>query len=96
MSFDTTQIDHLEGSSNERGGLIIKKKTPCDNDDFVFKKPKVSLLGLDKLAQSKQIEKKKKEENSSTFTFFFFLFLTSNLSHQQISSHTYVSKLFLH
>ena len=65
MSFDTTQIDHLEGSSNERGGLIIKKKTPCDNDDFVFKKPKVSLLGLDKLAQSKQIEKKKKEEEEA-------------------------------
>ncbi|KAJ8932077.1 hypothetical protein NQ314_014979 [Rhamnusium bicolor] len=44
-------VHRLEGSSNEKGGLIIKKKT------FTFKVPQPSLLGLDKLALQKRKEK---------------------------------------
>lgn len=42
-------IYRLEGTKNEIGGLIIKKK-PAPAANFEFKVPKVSLLGLDKLA----------------------------------------------
>ncbi|XP_017782578.1 PREDICTED: pre-mRNA-splicing factor ATP-dependent RNA helicase PRP16 [Nicrophorus vespilloides] len=48
---DDDDVHRLEGSSNEKGGLIVKKKTPT------FKVPQVSLLGLDKLAQKKRKEK---------------------------------------
>lgn len=45
-------IHRLEGtSSNEKGGLIVKKKPPT------FKVPQTSLLGLDKLAAAKRREK---------------------------------------
>jgi hypothetical protein len=46
---DDSDLYRLEGSKNERGGLIIKKKPPGDG---VFKAPfpKKSILGLDKLA----------------------------------------------
>lgn len=45
-------IHRLEGtSSNEKGGLIVKKKPPT------FKIPQTSLLGLDKLAAAKRREK---------------------------------------
>ncbi|CAG2165893.1 unnamed protein product [Oppiella nova] len=54
MSFDTSNINRLEGSAAEVGGLVIKKKTPNNEDEFVFKKPGVSLLGLDRLAQEKR------------------------------------------
>ena len=49
-------LHRLEGSSgNEVGGLIIMKKGPAGKDDtHVFKKPTVSLLGLDKLADAKR------------------------------------------
>ncbi|XP_054167485.1 pre-mRNA-splicing factor ATP-dependent RNA helicase PRP16-like [Oppia nitens] len=66
MSFDVTNIDRLEGSDEVKGGLIIKKKTPNNNDEFVFKKPGVSLLGLDKLAKEKKAlndELKAKDRN---------------------------------
>ena len=42
-------IYRLEGTKNEKGGLVIKKK-PAPGANFEFKVPKVSLLGLDKLA----------------------------------------------
>ncbi len=40
-------VDELEGTKDEPGGLIIKKK-PAPIENFQFKVP--SLLGLDKLA----------------------------------------------
>lgn len=43
----------LEGTDkNEAGGLIIRKKP----SDHTFKKPQVSVLGLDKLAKKKRLE----------------------------------------
>ena len=62
MSFDTSNISRLEGSAKEVGGLIIKKKTPNNEDEFVFKKPGVSLLGLDKLAELKKKELKDRQD----------------------------------
>ncbi|KAK4876670.1 hypothetical protein RN001_009176 [Aquatica leii] len=44
-------VHRLEGTSGQKGGLIIKKKTPS------FKVPQPSLLGLDKLAAAKRLEK---------------------------------------
>lgn len=44
-------IHRLEGTSNEKGGLVVKKKPPT------FKVPQPSLLGLDKLAAAKRKEK---------------------------------------
>ena len=64
MSFDTSSIDRLEGSVKEKGGLMIKKKTPNNNDEFVFKKPGVSLLGLDKLAEEKRAKEALKEDKT--------------------------------
>lgn len=46
---DDDGIHRLEGSKNEVGGLIIKKK-PVAGANFEFKLPTTSLLGLDKLA----------------------------------------------
>lgn len=45
-------VHRLEGSSEQKGGLIVKKKTPT------FKIPQPSLLGLDKLAEKKRREQK--------------------------------------
>lgn len=48
MDFES-DIYRLEGTQNEKGGLIVNKK-PAPTANFEFKVPKVSLLGLDKLA----------------------------------------------
>lgn len=49
---ESEEVHRLEGSKNEKGGLIIvKKSSPAE--DKTFKAPvlpRVSLLGLDKLA----------------------------------------------
>lgn len=52
-------VYRLEGSQNEPGGLIIRKKT-SDQSDHAFKKPQGSVFGLDKLAQNIRKEKEKK------------------------------------
>ncbi|KAF5294947.1 hypothetical protein FQR65_LT10660 [Abscondita terminalis] len=44
-------VHRLEGTHGQKGGLIVKKKTPS------FKVPQASLLGLDKLAAAKRREK---------------------------------------
>ena len=50
---DDPSPHRLEGSSGEeKGGLIIMRKD--EKDKHVFKKPAVSLLGLDKLAEVKR------------------------------------------
>ena len=48
--------DKLAGSSdNEIGGLILqKRKNIGDKEEYSFKKPRVSLLGLDALAKEKK------------------------------------------
>jgi hypothetical protein len=47
---DDPDLYRLEGSKNERGGLIIKKKPPGDSGVFKTPAPKKSILGLDRLA----------------------------------------------
>jgi hypothetical protein len=47
---DDADLYRLEGSKNEGGGLIIKKKPPEDSGVFKAPAPKKSILGLDKLA----------------------------------------------
>lgn len=47
MSENDENLYRLDGSKEEVGGLIIKKK-PAPIENFEFKKP--SLFGLDKLA----------------------------------------------
>ncbi|XP_048748658.2 pre-mRNA-splicing factor ATP-dependent RNA helicase PRP16-like isoform X1 [Ostrea edulis] len=50
-------LHRLEGSDGQKGGLIIMKKKACGDDAHTFKKPalpKVSLLGLDRLAKEKR------------------------------------------
>jgi hypothetical protein len=47
---DDSYLYRLEGSKNERGGLIIMKKPPGDSGVFKTPAPKKSILGLDKLA----------------------------------------------
>lgn len=42
-------VYQLKGSDNVKGGLIIKKKA-APGTSVEFKVPKVSLLGLDRLA----------------------------------------------
>lgn len=56
MSF--AQKKHkLEGASGaEEGGLMIQKKSRQEKEEGVFKKPGVSLLGLDALARAKRRE----------------------------------------
>jgi hypothetical protein len=44
-----SDLYRLEGSKDERGGLIIKKP-PGDSGVFKAPTPKKSILGLDKLA----------------------------------------------
>lgn len=64
-----SDIHRLEGTSgNESGGLVIMKKGPAQDGDaaHTFKRPeapKVSLLGLDKLAASKRLSE---SEGSTT------------------------------
>lgn len=63
MSFESTNSEILAGSdpSEQKGGLIIRKKQAdsiaSEGSPVEFKKPKVSLLGLDSLAASKRGEK---------------------------------------
>lgn len=45
----------LKGGTEEKGGLIIRKK-PSPGSSIEFKVPKTSLLGLDKLAGKSYIE----------------------------------------
>lgn len=61
MSFDLydSAIDRLEGTdpTDVTSGLIIKKmKDPSTSEEIVFKKPRTSLFGLDKLASEKRKE----------------------------------------
>lgn len=53
-------VHRLEGTQNEKGGLIVKKKPPT------FKVPQPSKLGLDKLAAAKR---KEKEETARKMSF---------------------------
>lgn len=53
-------VHRLEGSSNEIGGLVVKKKPPT------FKIPQSSLLGLDRLAETR---KKQKEDAARKISF---------------------------
>lgn len=50
-------MHRLEASAPATGGLVIKKK---DSDSSVFKVPKPSLLGLDRLAEQKRKENDQK------------------------------------
>ncbi|GJQ67978.1 hypothetical protein Trydic_g16727 [Trypoxylus dichotomus] len=56
---DDDGFHRLEGTDEQSGGLIVKKKTPT------FKIPQPSLLGLDKLAAAKRKEK----ENARKMSF---------------------------
>lgn len=51
MEDEDNEIHRLPGTSEEQGGLIIKKKPKKD------KIAKPSLLGLDKLAAAKRVDK---------------------------------------
>ena len=67
MSFDFSQVDRLEGSdpnSVTSSGLIKKKKPEDAGDEIIFKKPKTSLFGLDKLASEKRKEKEAAESSN--------------------------------
>lgn len=59
-------IHRLEGTGNSSGGggLVVRKKKAEDQDEF--KVPKVSLLGLDKLAAIKEKERRELEGKSDT------------------------------
>ena len=61
-SFDRS-THRLAGSSNEAGGLIIKKKQDPNREksDETFKRPSTSLLGLDVLARRKRAEREAEE-----------------------------------
>lgn len=52
-------VHRLEGISDQKGGLIVKKKPPT------FKVPQTSLLGLDKLAEKKRREREDAERKRS-------------------------------
>lgn len=56
---DEDGVHRLEGISNEKGGLIVKKKPAT------FKVPQTSLLGLDKLAEAKKREREDAERKRS-------------------------------
>nr|XP_014425385.1 pre-mRNA-splicing factor ATP-dependent RNA helicase PRP16-like isoform X2 [Pelodiscus sinensis] len=62
---EDTSLHRLEGTDLESqvGGLIIKKKSAC-NEQHVFKAPapRTSLLGLDLLAAQKRREREEKED----------------------------------
>lgn len=57
---DDDSLHRLEGISEQKGGLILKKKPPT------FKVPQPSLLGLDKLAAAKR---KEREEAARKISF---------------------------
>ncbi|XP_035229076.1 pre-mRNA-splicing factor ATP-dependent RNA helicase PRP16-like [Stegodyphus dumicola] len=65
----SSSLHRLEGITNQKGGLIIKKKTSDDNL-FKIPAPKKSLLGLDVLAEQRRKEKildeKEKSEQKSS------------------------------
>ncbi|XP_069688143.1 pre-mRNA-splicing factor ATP-dependent RNA helicase PRP16 [Periplaneta americana] len=63
-SDDDSDLYRLEGSKNEKGGLVIKKK-PEGNDVFKAPAPKKSILGLDKLAALRRKQKEDAEEEES-------------------------------
>ncbi|PSN46456.1 Pre-mRNA-splicing factor ATP-dependent RNA helicase PRP16 [Blattella germanica] len=60
---EDSDLYRLEGSKEEKGGLIIKKKP----SDAVFKTPapRKSILGLDKLAALRRKQKEESEENET-------------------------------
>lgn len=64
MSFDTTNVHRLEGTNNEPGGLFIPKKSlkTANTNNVKFEKPKISLFGLDTLAEKKRDERKRSQE----------------------------------
>ncbi|KRY50191.1 putative pre-mRNA-splicing factor ATP-dependent RNA helicase mog-1 [Trichinella britovi] len=55
---DDRSLHRLEGSKQTGGGLVIKKR----KEDNKSLDPKVSLLGLDKLAEAKRAERRKEVE----------------------------------
>ncbi|KAJ4427868.1 hypothetical protein ANN_23872 [Periplaneta americana] len=63
-SDDDSDLYRLEGSKNEKGGLVVKKK-PEGNDVFKAPAPKKSILGLDKLAALRRKQKEDAEEEES-------------------------------
>lgn len=65
MDDDDPAVHRLEGTSEEVGGLIIKKK--INEDGLIFKAPtpRVSKLGLDLLAAKKRKEKELEELEST-------------------------------
>uniref|UniRef100_A0A8D8WP86 Pre-mRNA-splicing factor ATP-dependent RNA helicase PRP16 n=1 Tax=Cacopsylla melanoneura TaxID=428564 RepID=A0A8D8WP86_9HEMI len=62
MDPDEDGVYQLKGSDNVQGGLIIKKKA-APGTSVEFKVPKVSLLGLDRLAAEKRKEREQSVEN---------------------------------
>ncbi|KAL1451030.1 hypothetical protein WDU94_003326 [Cyamophila willieti] len=62
MDPDEDGVYQLKGSDNVKGGLIIKKKA-APGTSVEFKVPKVSLLGLDRLAAEKRKEREQSVEN---------------------------------
>lgn len=60
-----SDLYRLEGSKDERGGLIVKKKPPGDNELFKAPAPKKSILGLDKLAALRRKQKEDAEETET-------------------------------
>ncbi|XP_055615824.1 pre-mRNA-splicing factor ATP-dependent RNA helicase PRP16 isoform X2 [Toxorhynchites rutilus septentrionalis] len=60
-----SDVCRLEQSGSRVGGLVIKKKD-TDKDKDVFKKPKPSLLGLDKLAAA---QRARKQQSSARLSF---------------------------
>ncbi|XP_022094525.1 pre-mRNA-splicing factor ATP-dependent RNA helicase PRP16-like [Acanthaster planci] len=67
MSHGDESIHRLEGSSDQVGGLIIKKKTTAKEDDknsFKLPQHRSSLLGLDRLAAAKRKEREDLEEET--------------------------------
>ena len=69
-SFDSS-THRLAGSGSETGGLIKKKKNEevdKPTKDEEFKKPSVSLLGLDVLARRKREQREAEEAGNGKFT----------------------------
>lgn len=58
-----SDVSKLEPSSSTVGGLVIKKK---DKDSDVFKKPRASILGLDKLAA---VQRARKQQEAARLSF---------------------------
>ncbi|KAL1129092.1 hypothetical protein AAG570_013623 [Ranatra chinensis] len=64
MENEEENLFKLPAIQDQVGGLIIKKK-PAPQDNFEFKIPKTSLLGLDKLAAIRRKEKAELEQKES-------------------------------